>query len=116
MATSAGIFIGNETDSVVVGLNPTCVWNPTLTATSATTGLPVNWPAGTTCSVVFADTATAFSLTIAGVVSGANITFSMTAIQSDTVPDGATARFYLDTTGTGTGRTLWLSGAVVVRD
>jgi hypothetical protein len=114
MATSAGIFIGNAADSVVVGLNPTCVWNPTLSATDAVTGLPANWPVGTTCTVEFKDFATAFSLTITGVVSGANISFSMSAAQSDSVPDGSTAHFYLDTSGNGTARTLWMSGAVVV--
>lgn len=108
--------MGTEPDSVVVALNPTCVWTPTLTASDPTTGAPVDWPAGTTCTVEFSDFATAFSLVITAVVSGPNISFAMTAAQSDSVPDGSVAHFYLDTSGNGTGRRLWLSGAVVVRD
>lgn len=116
MATSAGILIGTDPESLVVLLNRTCVWQPTLSATNATTGLPENWPAGTTCSIEFSDFATAFSLTITGNVSGADISFSMSAAQADTVPDGAVAKMYLDVSGNDTGRTLWLAGAVVVKD
>ncbi len=110
------MVLGNVPQSLWVILSPNAVWNPTITAQTAG-GIPVNWPAGTTASITFTDTApdTAFTVTYPGTVSGANISWNLTTAQVNAIPDGCLVQVYLDQSGSGTAPMLWLSGTARVR-
>lgn len=114
------LTLGNEPQALSVLLSPNAVWNPTMTATDSA-GNPVNWPVGTTCAITFSDGTpdATYSQTYSATVSGANISWTLTAAQVNSiisaVGNSCAVAVYLDQSGNGSAPTLWLSGTATVR-
>ena len=107
------VVIGNHAQALWVVLKAGSIWNPTITAKDPS-GNPVNWPAGTTATIVFTDGTPdpSYSVTYPATVSGANITWNLTTSQVSAIPDGAHVQIFLDQSGNGTAPDLWMSGTV----
>lgn len=108
--------LGNDPQNLRVVMSPNAVWNPTITAQDKS-GNAVNWPAGTTCNITFTDSPpdTSFTVSYAGTVSGANISWNLTTTQVNAIPDGCLVQVYLDQSGNGSAPMLWMSGTLQVR-
>jgi|SRR5690606_23452129 len=109
--TCGTVHLGDCPGELSLCLQPARMFDGSVQLRDRTTGLPQDWPPGTSARLWFS-WGTGTELIIDGTVDDSWLRFHMTPAETELVPRGALARIEINYTGTEDGWWIWREGRI----